>query len=177
MLTTCELPVALPGLVGYLGLFEMFYSITMNSRKVLTIILHFLIAVAYMTLAGHKVMAAMQRREGPNVVGIFGLLQHVADGLKLLSKETMIPSSTNIVIFFSSTCVGGAADAGERTHIARAQTRITPGKGKEKQGDRQQVRGPPRQDSENTRCPTPVRQKITAQQHRAPLRGGSSVKW
>ena len=47
-----------------------------------------LIAVAYLTYAERKVMAAMQLRRGPNVVGPFGLLQPFADGMKLLLKET-----------------------------------------------------------------------------------------
>ena len=67
--------------------------------KIILIIIPLLIAVAYLTLAERKVMAAMQRRKGPNVVGIFGLLQPLADGLKLFVKETILPSSANIVIF------------------------------------------------------------------------------
>ena len=67
--------------------------------KVFTIILPLLIAIAYMTLAERKIMAAMQRRKGPNIVGIFGLLQPFADGLKLFIKETILPSSANLVIF------------------------------------------------------------------------------
>nr|YP_010888152.1 NADH dehydrogenase subunit 1 [Fushitsunagia catenata]WJJ67929.1 NADH dehydrogenase subunit 1 [Fushitsunagia catenata] len=67
--------------------------------KSLLVILPLLIAVAYMTLAERKVMAAMQRRKGPNVVGVFGLLQPLADGLKLFVKETVLPSSANLSIF------------------------------------------------------------------------------
>ena len=67
--------------------------------KVFLIILPLLIAVAYMTLAERKVMAAMQRRKGPNIVGVFGLLQPLADGLKLFVKETVLPSSANLSIF------------------------------------------------------------------------------
>nr|YP_010484904.1 NADH dehydrogenase subunit 1 [Hypnea cervicornis]UVW80598.1 NADH dehydrogenase subunit 1 [Hypnea cervicornis]WCH57956.1 NADH dehydrogenase subunit 1 [Hypnea marchantiae] len=67
--------------------------------KIVLIIVPLLIAIAYMTLAERKVMAAMQRRKGPNVVGVFGLLQPLADGLKLFVKETVLPSSANIMIF------------------------------------------------------------------------------
>nr|YP_009515545.1 NADH dehydrogenase subunit 1 [Kumanoa ambigua]AVK39500.1 NADH dehydrogenase subunit 1 [Kumanoa ambigua] len=67
--------------------------------KIIAIILPLLIAIAYMTLAERKVMASMQRRKGPNVVGVFGLLQPLADGLKLFTKETILPSSANLTIF------------------------------------------------------------------------------
>ena len=67
--------------------------------KILTIIVPLLLAIAYMTLAERKVMASMQRRKGPNVVGVFGLLQPLADGLKLFVKETILPSSANLSIF------------------------------------------------------------------------------
>jgi NADH-quinone oxidoreductase subunit H len=58
-----------------------------------------LIGVAYFTLAERKIMASIQRRRGPNVVGIFGLLQPLADGLKLLCKEMVVPTKANAVVF------------------------------------------------------------------------------
>ena len=67
--------------------------------KILSIVLPLLISVAYFTLAERKIMGAMQRRKGPNVVGTFGLLQPLADGFKLLIKETIIPSNANTVVF------------------------------------------------------------------------------
>ena len=67
--------------------------------QILLIVLPLLGAVAYLTLAERKVIAAMQLRKGPNVVGPFGLFQPVADGVKLLFKETIIPSGANRVVF------------------------------------------------------------------------------
>ncbi|MCB1651438.1 MAG: NADH-quinone oxidoreductase subunit NuoH [Alphaproteobacteria bacterium] len=58
-----------------------------------------LLAVAYLTYAERKVMGGMQRRQGPMTVGPFGLLQPIADGLKLFSKETIIPSGAHRVVF------------------------------------------------------------------------------
>ena len=58
-----------------------------------------LIAVAYMTYAERKVLAAMQLRKGPNVVGPFGLFQPFADAIKMVMKETVIPSGANRVLF------------------------------------------------------------------------------
>ena len=68
--------------------------------KILLVVVPLLIAVAYLTLLERKVMASMQRRKGPNVVGIFGLLQPLADGAKLLLKETVVPNSVNKAVFF-----------------------------------------------------------------------------
>jgi NADH-quinone oxidoreductase subunit H len=65
----------------------------------LAVILPLLISVAYFTLAERQLMSAIQRRRGPNVVGLFGILQPLADGLKLLTKETVLPSSANTFIF------------------------------------------------------------------------------
>ncbi|MFI5032564.1 MAG: NADH-quinone oxidoreductase subunit H, partial [Reyranellales bacterium] len=58
-----------------------------------------LVAVAYMTYVDRKVWASIQLRRGPNVVGPFGLLQPLADGVKLFLKESIIPSSANTVLF------------------------------------------------------------------------------
>ncbi len=64
-----------------------------------------LLAVAYFTLAERKILGAIQRRRGPNVIGVFGLLQPLSDGLKLLSKEVIIPSNSNKIIFFLSPAI------------------------------------------------------------------------
>lgn len=67
--------------------------------KILSIVVPLLIAVAYFTIAERKIMGAIQRRRGPNVIGYIGLLQPLADGLKLFVKETTLPTSANIGIF------------------------------------------------------------------------------
>lgn len=64
-----------------------------------------LIAIAYYTIAERKIMAAIQRRRGPNVVGFWGLLQPLADGLKLIAKEMVIPSHSNSRIFVAAPLV------------------------------------------------------------------------
>ena len=75
---------------------QLFLSII---SKILAITIPLLLAIAFLTLAERKVMASMQRRKGPNVVGVLGLFQPIADGLKLLVKEPVLPSSANLVIF------------------------------------------------------------------------------
>ncbi|MEH6476301.1 MAG: NADH-quinone oxidoreductase subunit NuoH [Sneathiella sp.] len=67
--------------------------------KILAIVLPLLVLMAYLTLYERKVMAAMQLRKGPNVVGFYGLLQPFADGAKLFFKETVIPSGANKILF------------------------------------------------------------------------------
>lgn len=66
---------------------------------ILAITVPLLLGVAYLTLAERKVIGWIQLRRGPNVVGPFGLLQPIADGLKLFLKETVIPASANRVVF------------------------------------------------------------------------------
>ena len=67
--------------------------------KILLLAVPLILAMAYLTYAERKVIAAMQLRKGPNVVGPFGLLQPLADGLKLLMKETIIPRGSNRFVF------------------------------------------------------------------------------
>lgn len=61
----------------------------------LEVVVGILIGVAYITLAERKVMGAMQRRKGPNIVGIYGLIQPVLDGIKLFIKEILVPQQVN----------------------------------------------------------------------------------
>jgi len=67
--------------------------------EIILVILVLLICVAYLTYAERKVLAAVQIRRGPNVVGPWGLLQPLADGVKLVFKETIIPTTANRVVF------------------------------------------------------------------------------
>src|SRR5919202_3487768 len=69
---------------------------------ILAIVVPLLLGVAYLTLAERKVLAWAQLRKGPNVVGPFGLFQPLADGLKLLMKETVIPSGANRIVFIAA---------------------------------------------------------------------------
>jgi NADH-quinone oxidoreductase subunit H len=75
----------------------MFILITII--KSLLIALPLIIAVAYFTLVERKIMAGIQRRRGPDVVGAWGLIQPFADAAKLILKETILPSTANTVLF------------------------------------------------------------------------------
>ncbi len=72
---------------------------------IVAILVPVLLAVAYMTYAERKVMAAVNLRRGPNVVGPFGLLQPFADALKLLFKELLVPTGASPVLFFLAPMV------------------------------------------------------------------------
>ncbi len=67
--------------------------------KIIGAIVVLLVAVAYLTYFERKILGAMQKRQGPMTVGPFGLLQPIADGMKLFSKETIIPSQANKPVF------------------------------------------------------------------------------
>ena len=67
--------------------------------KSLTIILPILISVALLTLIERKILGYSQIRKGPNIVGLYGILQPIADGVKLFLKESVLPNHINILIF------------------------------------------------------------------------------
>lgn len=75
------------------------------TMQILVIVVPLLLAVAYLTYAERKIIAAMQLRQGPMVVGPLGLLQPIADALKLLLKETVVPSGANKVVFIMAPMV------------------------------------------------------------------------
>jgi NADH-quinone oxidoreductase subunit H len=81
---------------------KFMYIIFLNLIKIILIVVPLLISVAYFTLAERKILGAIQRRRGPNVVGVYGLLQPLSDGFKLLVKETVIPSNANRILFILS---------------------------------------------------------------------------
>ena len=76
-----------------------------TTAYIVAIIIPLLLAVAYLTLAERKVIAAMQLRKWPNVVGPFGMLQPLADGLKLMLKEVILPNGANKILFVMAPMV------------------------------------------------------------------------
>ncbi len=80
----------------------MLFFILVTLLKILVLIVCVLISVAFFTIIERKLMALIQRRRGPNVVGWFGLLQAFCDALKLIIKETIIPNNSNFIIFIFS---------------------------------------------------------------------------
>jgi NADH-quinone oxidoreductase subunit H len=88
--------------MGSNPIFSIMFKLIRILVKILIVIIPLLISVAYFTLVERKVLAAFQRRKGPNVVGVYGLLQPLADGFKVLIKESVIPSSSNKFLFIAS---------------------------------------------------------------------------
>src|SRR5689334_8174035 len=83
-------------ILGYI-MYQTIFDI--EFLKVLPPIIPILLLVALFTLLERKLLGAIQRRRGPNVVGIFGLLQPIADAFKLILKETIIPGLSNLILF------------------------------------------------------------------------------
>jgi NADH-ubiquinone oxidoreductase chain 1 len=75
-------------------------NLLINLIDVLCVLLPVLLSVAFMTIIERKQLAAHQRRVGPNTVGYFGILQPFSDALKLILKETIIPSQSNKILFY-----------------------------------------------------------------------------
>lgn len=82
------------------NLFIALFNILISLMDVLIVLLPALMSVAFMTIIERKQLAAHQRRIGPNVTGYYGVLQPFADALKLILKETVIPSQSNKVLFY-----------------------------------------------------------------------------
>jgi NADH-quinone oxidoreductase subunit H len=76
-----------------------------NLLKILGIVIPLLISIAYLTIAERKLLGSIQRRKGPNVVGFLGLLQPFADGLKLFSKETILPKDSSVYVFIMAPLI------------------------------------------------------------------------
>src|SRR5471030_3066121 len=94
------LPIALLPLSHKMKeLLQIFMPLLLIIGKILIVVVPLLVCVAMLTYFERKVIAAMQLRRGPNVVGFFGLLQPFADGIKLLFKETIFPAQASKVIF------------------------------------------------------------------------------
>jgi len=79
--------------------YEYILPLILIALKILAIILPLLLVVAYLTYAERRVIGLMQMRRGPNVVGPFGLLQPIADAVKLVFKEPIIPTPASKVVF------------------------------------------------------------------------------
>ncbi len=79
--------------------------LALTVAKAMALLVPLLIGVAYLTWAERKILGAMQMRRGPNVVGPFGLLQPFADALKMLMKETIIPSGASRALFLMAPMI------------------------------------------------------------------------
>lgn len=91
----------------------------------LALIVPLLLAIAYFTLYERHILAALQRRQGPNTVGFYGLFQPLADGLKLFLKESILPKSANVFLFLlSPVFTFGLARAGWRVFPVAEGSRL-----------------------------------------------------
>jgi NADH-ubiquinone oxidoreductase chain 1 len=82
--------------LNFISISNIIYSLL----DVLAVIVPVLMAIAFMTILERKQLAAHQRRVGPDTVGYFGVLQPFSDAMKLILKETIIPSQSNKVLFY-----------------------------------------------------------------------------
>ena len=80
-------------------------SVIYSIVEVIVVLVPILLSVAFMTIIERKVMASMQRRVGPNVVGVYGVLQPFSDALKLIVKEIIVPHQSNKVLLFLAPIV------------------------------------------------------------------------
>jgi len=85
-------------LSNYIGIIE-------SIGEVLSVLLPMLLGVAFMTIIERKQLAAHQRRVGPTDVGYYGVLQPFSDALKLILKETIVPTQSNKVLFYLAPVV------------------------------------------------------------------------
>ena len=86
---------------------QLIFTLTFITQilELLLLIIGVLIGVAYFTLLERKLISAIQRRLGPNVVGAYGLLQPLADGLKFLIKETITPTHAHGILFIIAPAI------------------------------------------------------------------------
>lgn len=88
-------------------------QILINLLAFLGAIVPLLLSIAFFTLYERQILAALQRRQGPNIIGFYGLFQPLADGLKLFIKESIVPKSANLLLFLLAPVVTfGLARAG-----------------------------------------------------------------
>jgi NADH-quinone oxidoreductase subunit H len=84
---------------------ELIWQVVIIVLKIMAIIIPLLVCVAYLTYAERRIIGLMQLRRGPNTVGPFGLLQPFADAIKLLTKELIVPTNSDKVLFLVAPIV------------------------------------------------------------------------